>query len=79
MIAYYNENDPKPAAWLRELMNAGQIASGDVDERSITDIIEPPDALRQHYFAGIGGWDYALQLAGWQHHGGPGQPPGTGA
>jgi DNA (cytosine-5)-methyltransferase 1 len=34
---YYNEFDPFAAAWLRELINDGLIAQGDVDERSITD------------------------------------------
>ena len=64
---YYNEHEPKAAAWLRELINAGLIPNGDVDERSITEV--QPDELRQytqcHFFAGIGGWSYALQLAGW--------------
>ena len=36
--AYYNENNPRAAAWLRELISAGLIAQGDVDERSIDDI-----------------------------------------
>jgi DNA (cytosine-5)-methyltransferase 1 len=65
--AYYNENDPKAAAWLRELIKAGLIADGEVDERSIVDV--SPDDLRGfvqcHFFAGIGGWSYALRLAGW--------------
>lgn len=64
---YYNEFDPKAAAWLRELIKAGLIPSGEVDERSITDV--RPDELagfRQcHFFAGIGGWPYALALVGW--------------
>jgi hypothetical protein len=30
--AYYNEFDPFAAAWLRELIKAGLIAPGDVDE-----------------------------------------------
>lgn len=34
MTAYYNEHDPFAAAWLRELIKAGHIAPGDVDERS---------------------------------------------
>jgi hypothetical protein len=34
MVAYYNEFDPKAAAWLRELIRAGLIAYGDVDERA---------------------------------------------
>ena len=67
MTAYYNENDPKAAAWLRELIQHGHIAAGDVDERSIVDV--RPDELagftQCHFFAGIGGWSYALRLAGW--------------
>jgi len=66
-VNYYNEFDPKAAAWLRELIKAGLIPAGDVDERSITDV--QPDELTKytqcHFFAGIGGWPLALQLAGW--------------
>ena len=39
MTAYYNENDPKAAAWLRELIKGGHIAPGVVDERSIEDVL----------------------------------------
>ncbi len=64
--AYYNEFDPYAAQWLRNLIAAGRIAPGDVDERSITDV--RPDDLRGygqcHFFAGIGGWSVALRLAG---------------
>ena len=64
---YYNENDPKAAAWLRQLIKDGLIPDGIVDERSILDV--QPGDLRQytqcHFFAGIGGWSLALQLAGW--------------
>lgn len=35
---YYNEHDPKAASWLRELITAGLIPTGDVDERSITEV-----------------------------------------
>ena len=67
MNAYYNEYDPKAAAWLRELIKAGQIAPGFVDERSITEV--DPEYVKlftqAHFFAGIGGWSYALRLAGW--------------
>ena len=38
MTAYYNEFDPHAAAWLRNLIAAGVIAPGDVDERSIEDV-----------------------------------------
>jgi len=34
MTAYYNEIDPFAAEWLRNLIAAGHIAAGDVDERS---------------------------------------------
>jgi DNA (cytosine-5)-methyltransferase 1 len=65
--AYYNEIDPYAAQWLRNLIAAGHIAPGDVDERSIVDV--PADDLRgytqAHFFAGIGGWSAALRLAGW--------------
>ena len=64
---YYNEHDPKAAAWLRELIAAGQIPPGDVDTRSIVDV-RPHEIARytqQHFFAGIGGWSLALRLAGW--------------
>jgi DNA (cytosine-5)-methyltransferase 1 len=67
MSAYYNENDPRAAAWLRELIKQGAIADGEVDERSIEDI-QPADVAgftQCHFFAGIGGWSYALRLAGW--------------
>ncbi len=65
--AYYNENDRHAAAWLRELIKRGLIADGDVDERSIVDV-QPEDLdgyTQCHFFAGIGGWSYALRLAGW--------------
>lgn len=67
MAAYYNEIDPYAAQWLRNLIAAGHIAPGDVDERSIEDV--HPDDLRPytqcHFFAGIGAWSLALRRAGW--------------
>ena len=64
---YYNEFDPKAAAWLRELINQKHIPEGIVDERSITEILphELNEFTQCHFFAGIGGWSLALQLAGW--------------
>lgn len=68
MTAYYNEIDPYVARWLRNLIKAGLIARGDVDERSIVDV--RPDDLRGytqcHFFAGLGGWPLAFRLAGWR-------------
>ena len=67
MTAYYNELDPVAAQWLRNLIAAGHIAPGHVDERSILEV--RPDDLRGytqcHFFAGIGVWSHALRLAGW--------------
>ena len=67
MTAYYNEIDPNAAQRLRNLIDAGHIAPGIVDERSIEDAY--PSDLRGftqcHFFAGIGVWSYALRQAGW--------------
>lgn len=63
---YYNEWDKGAAAWLRELINNKLIPFGYVDERSITEVT-PGDLegfTQCHFFAGIGGWPLALQLAG---------------
>ena len=66
-MVYYNEHDPMAAAWLRELIAAGHIAFGVVDERSIEDVL--PSEVMQfkqcHWFAGVGVWSYALRRAGW--------------
>lgn len=68
MSAYYNEIDPYAAQWLRNLIEAGEIAPGIVDERSIEDVT--PGDLRGftqcHFFAGVGVWSYALRQAGWK-------------
>lgn len=67
MSAYYNEFDPFAAEWLRGLIKDGRIADGDVDERSITEVraADLEGYTQCHFFAGIGGWSYALRLAGW--------------
>lgn len=65
--AYYNEFDKYAAQWLRNLIVAGHIAPGDVDERSIEDV-KPSELARYtqcHFFAGVGVWSYALRRAGW--------------
>lgn len=66
---YYNEFDPFAAAWLRELISAKLIPRGLVDDRSITEVkAEDLEGFTQcHFFAGIGGWPLALQLAGVSH------------
>lgn len=62
----YNEIDAYACAWLRTLCSAGylrgRVIEGDVrglDPASIA------GCRRFHAFAGIGTWEYALQLAGW--------------
>ena len=63
---YYNEFDKKKVAWLRELIKAGHIPYGDVDDRSVLDV-RPADLLgysQCHWFAGIGVWSLALRNAG---------------
>jgi DNA (cytosine-5)-methyltransferase 1 len=64
--ALYNEIDGFAAAWLRNLVAAGHIADGTVDQRSIKELA-PDDctATQCHFFAGIAGWSRALRLAGW--------------
>jgi DNA (cytosine-5)-methyltransferase 1 len=67
MMNYYNEIDPYAAQWLRNLIEAGHIAYGIVDERSITDV-KPADLAgytQCHFFAGIGVWSHALRQSGW--------------
>jgi DNA (cytosine-5)-methyltransferase 1 len=67
MSAYYNEIDPYAAEWLRNLIKAGHIAPGFVDERSIEDVTpsELMEYTQCHFFAGIGVWSHALRSAGW--------------
>jgi DNA (cytosine-5)-methyltransferase 1 len=59
--AAYQRIDPFAAQWLRNLIAAGHIAPGEVDERSIEDVT--PDDLRGftqcHFFAGIGVWSHS--------------------
>lgn len=66
-FAYYNENDPYAAQWIRNLVKAGYIPDGEIDERSIVDV--QPDDLRGfrqvHLFCGIAGWPLALKIARW--------------
>lgn len=66
-MTYYNENDAYAAQWLRNLIAANLITEGEVDERSIKDV--QSDDLkgfqRCHFFAGISGWELALQQAEW--------------
>ena len=67
ITACYNEIDQHCCDWLSNLMDAGAITPGKIINRSILELT--PDDVRAydrvHFFAGIGVWDYALNLAGW--------------
>lgn len=61
-VIYLNEHDPFAADWIRNLYPAAT-----VDTRSITDVqaADVRDFRRAHFFAGVAGWELALELAGW--------------
>jgi len=66
-VIYVNEIDPFCAKWIQNLMEAGVLPPGHIDTRSIEDVT-PNDLAgytQHHFFAGLGGWIYALDLAGW--------------
>lgn len=67
MGVYYNECEPFAVRWLRRLTRRGQLAKGTIDGRKIEEVQANDFAgfQRCHFFAGIGGWEFALQLAGW--------------
>ena len=77
LVAYYNEFDPHAAQWLRNLIAAGLLPPGEVDERSIVEVkaAEVAGYTQCHFFAGIGGWSHALRLAGWADNSPSGPPP----
>jgi DNA (cytosine-5)-methyltransferase 1 len=68
MPTYYNEIDHAAAEWLRVLIAGGLIPAGTVDERSIVDVraCDLAGFKECHFFAGIGGWPYALHLTDWR-------------
>lgn len=65
-MVYYNDNDKDAVKWLKNLISAGLIPQGEVDDRSITEVtVEDLQGFTQwHFFAGIGGWPLALKMAG---------------
>lgn len=67
MIDYYNDRVPFVCEWLRSLIAARELPAGPVERRDIAHV-EGASLFRYrqcHFFAGIGGWPYALGLAGW--------------
>jgi DNA (cytosine-5)-methyltransferase 1 len=67
VACFYNDNEPSSVRWLQGLMDAGMIGDGVVSGRSIHELgARDLDGFdRVHLFAGIGGWEHALGLAGW--------------
>lgn len=65
-MVYYNDFEPAVCEWLGELMKDGLIPEGDIDGRSIKEVNarDLRGHSQCHFFAGIGGWAHALQLAG---------------
>lgn len=63
----YTDMDPFCCSWLEELIKAGCLPKGDVLCADMTEI--NPESVRKyaqrHWCCGIGGWPYALKLAGW--------------
>ena len=66
-LTYYNDNEIFVVEWLRELIRKGHLPDGHVDDRSILDVSasDIESYVQCHFFAGIGGWSYALRIAGW--------------
>ncbi len=73
--ALYNDNDAKAAAWLLELIAEGLLPAGQVSTVSIKELAPDACADTSHFFAGIGGWPLALEIAGWPAE----QPVWTGS
>lgn len=71
-MLYFNDNDRFASKWLRELFPNAEVDNRGIEEVTGEDL---KDYERVHLFAGIGGWEYALSLAGWP----PGRPVWTGS
>lgn len=73
----YADFDSYCCEWLKNLMGQGALPRGTVSRADIKwmtpDDLMPWDTV--HVFAGIGGWPYALELAGWPRD----QPVWTGS
>jgi len=58
---WLNEIEPYCASWLHNLYPEATIETRSICDLAATDVV----GTRAHFFAGIGGWEYALRLAGW--------------
>lgn len=66
MTDFYNDIDPFACEWTRQLIQAGHVPAGVVDERSIKGLVAADlvGRRRAHFFNGLSGWGLALELAG---------------
>lgn len=66
-MIWLNDSDPFVVEWGRNMIVTGLLPEGHYNSRSIEEV--GADELsgygQHHFFAGIGGWPLALQLAGW--------------
>ena len=62
MQIYFNDNEKYVTRWLRNLYPEACVDDRSVELVSLQDVT---NYARCHFFAGIGGWEYALTLAGW--------------
>ena len=62
MPIYFNDHEPYVAEWLRNLFPDQTVTVTSVTDLTADDVHGHD---RVHLFAGIGGWEHALQLAGW--------------
>jgi DNA (cytosine-5)-methyltransferase 1 len=61
-VIYFNDNEKYVVQWLRNLYPDSVVDGRGVEELTADDVA---NYTRAHFFAGIGGWEYALTLAGW--------------
>jgi len=67
-MIYLNDNESYVAAWLHNLARENLLGNNvKIDDRSIAEVSadDVRGSTQAHFFAGIGGWPLALQLAGW--------------
>ncbi|KKN01558.1 hypothetical protein LCGC14_1126560 [marine sediment metagenome] len=64
---YYNDNDRYCCDVLRARIADGNLPRGFVDERDISEVSAEgiKKYAQAHFFAGIGGWPYAVELSDW--------------
>lgn len=67
MKTFYNDIEPFIVGWLKRLESSDCITPGTISGTSILDL-SPADIVGFdwcHFFAGLAGWNRALQLVGW--------------